>query len=196
MGIKTGATITPCACCSTPYLCLAHLTLPLLPAAPSKHPPPPLQDLQLHQDEVHSKLVDIMRERLGLALTALPGELAAGAAAGPPLTPPGPSPCMVALGRQVGGAGRAWMWGLGGGGEGWRCRRKGWRGGGRGREEGVEVGAAGPPLTPPGPSPCMVALGRQVGGAGSGCVGVWGGVREEGWGGGWAVQQRQGVLSG
>ena len=34
-----------------------------------------LTDLALHTDEIHTKLVDIMRERLGAALAALPAEL-------------------------------------------------------------------------------------------------------------------------
>jgi hypothetical protein len=41
-----------------------------------------LQDLNMHIDEVHSKLVDIMRDRLAAVLQALPAEVRAAGAAG------------------------------------------------------------------------------------------------------------------
>lgn len=41
-----------------------------------------LQDLNMHIDEIHSKLVDIMRDRLAAVLQALPAEVRAAGAAG------------------------------------------------------------------------------------------------------------------
>jgi hypothetical protein len=61
-----------------------------------------LQDLTMHMDEVHSKLVDIMRDRLSAAVQTLPGEVRQ-LAANPALAPPDrPSQTIALLVKQLG----------------------------------------------------------------------------------------------
>jgi hypothetical protein len=61
-----------------------------------------LQDLTMHMDEVHSKLVDIMRDRLSAAVQTLPGEVRQ-LAANPALAPPDrPSHTIALLVKQLG----------------------------------------------------------------------------------------------
>jgi hypothetical protein len=61
-----------------------------------------LQDLTMHMDEVHSKLVDIMRDRLSAAVQTLPGEVRQ-LAANPALAPPDqPSHTVALLVKQLG----------------------------------------------------------------------------------------------
>jgi hypothetical protein len=62
-----------------------------------------LQDLTMHMDEVHSKLVDIMRDRLAAAVQTLPGEVRQ-SAANPALAPnpDQPSHTIALLVKQLG----------------------------------------------------------------------------------------------
>ncbi|KAI8476365.1 MAG: Vps54-like protein-domain-containing protein [Monoraphidium minutum] len=55
-----------------------------------------LTDLSLHTDEIHSKLVDIMRDRLAAAAAALPAELQQVT-----VNPGDPSPSVATLARQL-----------------------------------------------------------------------------------------------
>lgn len=62
-----------------------------------------LQDLTMHMDEVHSKLVDIMRDRLAAATQALPAEVkAVGSTVGSSLAAAQPSPTIGLLVKQLG----------------------------------------------------------------------------------------------
>ncbi|KAF6266668.1 Vps54-like protein-domain-containing protein [Scenedesmus sp. NREL 46B-D3] len=62
-----------------------------------------LQDLTMHVDQVHSKLVDIMRDRLSAAVQALPGEVRQLAAHPPaPGAPAQPSHTVALLVKQLG----------------------------------------------------------------------------------------------
>lgn len=61
-----------------------------------------LQDLTMHIDEVHSKLVDIMRDRLAAAMQALPGEVRAAAPGGSGGTSvSAPTPTIALLTKQL-----------------------------------------------------------------------------------------------
>jgi hypothetical protein len=62
-----------------------------------------LQDLTIHIDEVHSKLVDIMRDRLAAAMQALPGEVRAAAPSGSSCgSVSAPTPTIALLTKQLG----------------------------------------------------------------------------------------------
>lgn len=60
-----------------------------------------LQDLTMHIDEVHSKLVDIMRDRLAAAVQTLPAEVRAAAPTGGSSSLAGPTPTIALLAKQL-----------------------------------------------------------------------------------------------
>jgi hypothetical protein len=60
-----------------------------------------LQDLTMHVDEVHSKLVDIMRDRLAAAMQALPAEVRAAAPSSGSASVSAPTPTIALLAKQL-----------------------------------------------------------------------------------------------
>lgn len=59
------------------------------------------QDLTIHVDEVHSKLVDIMRDRLAAAMQALPAEVRAAAPGTGSASVSAPTPTIALLTKQL-----------------------------------------------------------------------------------------------